>query len=202
MRRYRRRFKRRARVPRTITPASAVITVRRTGAVTTGTLVAGVYNIVVDPSISAVNTGDLTAMFDHYRVRKVIVHVTPQIDPANSGVANNSTYTIAAACTTEAVAAPTSLQIVTSYNNAYIKTVAAGGTFQYTFVPSVVNTIDASGVATAAGTYSRNPWIQCDSSGITIPHRRLLLWAQSSVTTLTTKLDIWYEFFIDLKGIS
>lgn len=151
---------------------------------------------VQNVTLSMVNTGDLTSLYRLYRIKKVVVRLSPRVDPANSGLVNNFSTYVHAACDPEGTSAPGSMQIISSYDNSFGKWINAGEDFNYTFYPKVVNTVDVSGVATAAGSYQTNPWLQLNATGITVPHRQLVLAVQigsSSTITYDFNYDIYFE---------
>lgn len=165
-------------------------------------LAAASFNsVVLNPTLSYVQTSDLTSAYRLFRVRKVVLHAFPRVDAANSGLASNFTTIMAAACDPEGTSAPANIQAITAYDNGYAKCVPSGQSFKYTFYPKVVNTVDVSGTATAAGSYGMNPWLQLNATGITIPHRQLVFGIQSGANT-TLSVDAFFEVHFDVKGMA
>lgn len=156
-----------------------------------------------DIKLSDINTGDLTGIYRLYRIRKVVLHLTPRIDPANSGLSNNFQSVVACAVDPEGAVAPTTMRAITSYDNSYQKWVNSGEQFTFTFYPKVINTVDVSGTATAAGSYGRNPWLQLSSSGITVPHKQLLVFIGiQAPATSALSFDFYWDVHFDVKGVA
>lgn len=155
----------------------------------------------VSPTLSLVQTSDLTGIYRLYRIRKVVVHMVPRVDTANSGVANNFQFCAAACCDPESGTAPTSITQIAAYDNSYQKFLVSGDRFKYTFYPKVTNSVDISGVATAAGSYGLNPWLRLDATGITVPHLALKIGVQSAAAT-TVQFDCYYDIHFDVKGVA
>lgn len=152
--------------------------------------------------LSNVETSDLQAVYRLYRLRKVVLHLVPRVDPG-AGTTQLQTL-VAAACDPESTAVPAGVTQVTAYDNSFSKWVQAGQRFTYTFYPKVTNTIDVSGTATAAGSYMMNPWLRLDSVGVNVPHLSLKL-AVSTGTGLgaaTQSFDYYFDHHFDVKGIA
>lgn len=152
-------------------------------------------------ALSTVQTSDLTPVYRLYRIRKVVLHLVPRVDNANSGLANNFQGMVAAACDPESTAVPAAITAITAYDNSYQKHIVSGDRFKYTFYPKVTNSVDIGGTATAAGSYAMNPWLRLDATGITVPHLSLKLGVQVTSST-TVSFDAFYEFHFDVKGIA
>ena len=138
--------------------------------------------------LSDVQTSDLTPQWRLYRIRKIVMKLVPRVDTANSGVTNNYSIYAAAACDPESTSAPTTIQQITAYDNSHEKFLPSGSVFQYTFYPKVTNSVDISGVATAAGSYAMNPWLRLDATGITVPHLSLKYGLATESTSTATSL--------------
>lgn len=153
------------------------------------------------PTLNQVQTSDLTAIYRLYRLKKVVMHLVPRVDPGNSGVSSNFTAYVGTCCDPESTTAPTALTQISAYDNSYQKWLVSGDRYSYTFYPKVTNSIDISGTATAAGSYSTNPWLRLDSVGITVPHLCLKLGISvGAVSSLT--YDVYYDYHFDVKGIA
>lgn len=187
------------RVPRGITLRDAVIPLRRASSVQSVSLAAGQASGTADINLGYVQTSDLTSLFREYRIRKVVVEFTPQLDPGNSGVVNNAQLHIVVAKDNEA-ASVVSYTNVASYNNAKEGTLVAGRTFRYSFVPTPATLLN--GGSTALHTWAKNPWIICSTNGITAPHYRLLYYIVSTNASTTTTVDIKYTLYFDVRGIN
>lgn len=200
---YRRRMPMRSyrRAPKRDTGVKRLV---RTSLIGTNTinLSASTFNSVIRNCVlSDVQTSDITAAYRLYRIAKVVVHLIPRVDAANSGVTNNYQLYVSAACDPEGTTAPSATTAITAYDNSYQKWVSSGDRFRYTFYPKVVNSVDLSGVSTAAGSYSSNPWLQLNSTGITIPHRQLVVGINAAAAT-TVLCDYYLEYHFDVKGLA
>lgn len=174
----------------------------RSTALNTITISAGTFNSLISNfSLNACQTSDLLNAYRLYRIRKVVLHLVPRIDPSNSSLANNFTSVAAAANDPEGTTAPGNLSAVTAYDNGYMKWLKSSQEFRYTFYPKVVNSVDVSGVATAAGSYGMNPWLQLNATGITVPHRQLVL-AVGCTSTSTISFDFYFDCHFDVKGMA
>lgn len=151
--------------------------------------------------LNTVQTSDLTPVFRLYRIRKVVMHLVPRVDAANSGLVNNFNVQVAACCDPESTTAPTNTQAITAYDNSYSKWVTSGDKFRYTFYPKVTNTVDISSAATPAGSYAINPWLRLDSVGITVPHLCLKFGATLGGGS-TLALDYYFDIHFDVRGIA
>lgn len=167
-----------------------------------GPIAAGVTAFgAVSPTLSYVQTSDLTGIYRYYRLVKVVISVVPRVDYANSGLASNFTSTIAACCDPEDTTVPAALTVIGAYDNSYQKTLTSGDRFKYTFYPKVVNAVGNAGVAAFVGGYGKNPWLQLSATGIVIPHNCLKYGIQVGSAT-TENFDCFYEYHFDVKGIA
>lgn len=182
----------------------------RTSGIGTITASTGIVGLNTNVTLSQVQTTDLTAVYRLYRIKKVVLHLAPRLDSAQAVALTTTTWAnsqnafASFACDPEGNAtAASSLtqQIVTAYDNSYSKWIASGDKLRYTFYPKAVNTVDVSGAATAAGSYSTNPWLQLNSTGITVPHKSILGVIQTG-TTSTQAYDYYFEFHFQVKGIA
>lgn len=199
-RRVRRRMMRRPRFSKGMTTNAVKRFVRSSTLFTVGLSASSTVFQSSNITLSNVQVSDLTPIYRLFRIRKVVLHLVPRVDPGNSGLVNNFQCMIAAACDPESTAAPTNITQVTAYDNSYQKLLTAGEKFTYTFYPKVTNTIDVSGAATAAGSYATNPWVRLDATGITVPHLSIKLGIQSAVTTMN--FDYYYDLHFDTRGIA
>lgn len=176
--------------------------VRSSTTLTSLAITAGTFNSVVSNiALNGCQTSDLTAAYRLYRIRKIVLHLVPRYDNGNSSLATNVQCVVAAANDPEGTTAPGSLSAVTAYDNGYQKWLKSGTGFTYTFYPKVVNSVDISGTATAAGSYAMNPWLQLNSTGITVPHRQLVL-AVGCNTSSTINFDYYFDYHFDVKGMA
>lgn len=151
--------------------------------------------------LSDVQTSDLTAAFKLFRLRKVVMHVLPRVDAANSGVSSNFQALFAVACDPESSSTPANLTEVTAYDNSYQKFLTSGDRLKYTFYPKAVNVVGNGGAAAYAGSYGMNPWLQLNATGIAIPHNALK-WAVNTSASTTLVFSYYLEYHFDVKGIS
>lgn len=153
-------------------------------------------------TMAAVKTSDLITSYRAYRLVKAVVKIVPRYDPGNSGVTLQYQTQISAGCDTENATTPTSVLDVTALDNSYSKFLTDGQVFQYTFYPKVVNAVGLSGAAAYVGSYGTNPWINLDSTGITIPHNCLKLAACSGAAAGVSGIifDQYIDYHFDVKG--
>lgn len=168
--------------------------------VTAGQTVFGGFSAILND----VQLSDIQTMWRLYRLRKVVMTLTPRIDPANSGVTNNYQFYVAACCDPENTTAPLNIQAITAYDNSYSKFINSGNKFQYTFYPKVTNTVDSAGTALAAGSYSVNPWLRLDVPGSAVPHLHLKYGVATESTSTATSIAFNYvlEYHFDVRGIA
>lgn len=152
-------------------------------------------------TLSQVQTSDLSPIYRLYRLRKVVLHIVPRVDTANSGVVNNIQCLVAACCDPETTAVPTTMTQVTAYDNSYQKFLTSADRFNYTFYPKVTNSVDISGTATGVGSYASNPWLRLDANGITVPHLSLKVAIQAYQAT-TIGFDYYFDYHFDVRGIA
>ncbi len=169
--------------------------------VSAGTSNYSVYNPTLGSGTIGVQTSDLTSVFRLYRIRKVVLHLVPRVDDANSGLANNFQAYVAAACDPEDTSAATSIPQLTSYDNSYQKWITSGDKFTYSFYPKVVNAVGNSGATSYVGSYGFNPWLQLNAGGTSIPHQCLKIGINVGTTTTLT-FDAFFEYHFDVKGIA
>jgi hypothetical protein len=177
------------------TGKSRTITITRSTAPSNVALVAGDYSGYLDITLSSVQTSDLVLMWDQFKILSVTAHVTPVVDPGNSGVTNNSNIIAYLACDPQGkYTAPTTTQIG-AFENRKIQTLVAGRELRFTYQPRAVN-------ALATGSFaSTTDWIFCNASGIAVPHQRLLINYQATNAADVQTVQIWLEYKIALKGI-
>lgn len=176
------------------------VSIRRTSTISPYALATGFDAQVFDVKLNQVFTSDLIASYDCYRIRKVVVSIQPRVDAGNSGITNNNVLHVWMACDqTGDSTAPTAAINVGEYANHKYSTIPSGQRFYYTFYPKAINTVDNNGTATNVGSYGMNPWINLNTSGVNIPHKRLLWYIASSGGTSTTPYDLTYQIYFDVK---
>lgn len=161
------------------------------------------YQPTLGSATIGVYTADLTSAYRLYRIRKVVLHVIPRIDEANSGLANNYQTYVAAACDPEDTTAASSLIQVTAYDNSYQKWITGSDRLTYTFYPKAVNVVWDGTAASSTGSYGMNPWLQLNATGLAIPHRCLkLAFNTGANATVALNYDMYLEYHFDVKGIA
>lgn len=166
------------------------------------TLFAAVYNGI---NLGVIVTSDLQSVYEFFRIRKVVLHLTPRIDPANSGITNNFQALIQCACDPSGVVTPlTSANQVSAYDNSYSKWVQSGQSYTYTFYPKAVNTVyNGSSASVASGGYGMNPWLMLDPTGVGIQHKELIVSASVPVaSTVALNFDYYWDIHFDVKGFN
>lgn len=203
LRAARRRFSRRRYVPRNKGMSLGYRRIVRSTASSslaiTGPAQRNVVN--VNSLLNTIETTDLQGIYSLFRIRKVVLHLVPRVDP---GAATNLQTLVAACCDNESTAVPAGIAQITAYDNSYSKWLVSGDRFTYTFYPKVTNTVDISGTATAAGSYGMNPWLRLDATGITVPHLSLKIGAEvaTGLGAATQSYDYYFDYHIDVKGMN
>lgn len=202
---FRRRAYRRypRRVPRGLGSAETGIVLRRSGQPVPVTLVAGGVTAQARPKLSECVTSDITALFREYRVLKCIVRFSRRVD-AGSGSANQTAnLQIATACDPEGVN-PTAFNEITAYSNHKRGVLSSERTFTYTFYPKVINSVAViPGTSVASvGTYSRNPWLQCTPTGVTVEMNNLAFSIVSTLSTDVSTVEYVIDYVFQVRGIS
>lgn len=199
-RRYYRRRYRRSRVSKSVSNPYRTL-VRSTNIASWTINNTNDFKAIVDFKLSDVRTDDIINVYRQYRIRKIVLHVTPRVDPANSGLSNNFQYLMTAALDPDAGVTLGSItnRVLTSYDNSYSKFVNSGEQFNYTCYPKATNAIEGTGGVTALlGAYSRNPWIQMSSTGILVPHKQLLFFATTGAAT-TVSFDWYFDIHFEVR---
>lgn len=160
-----------------------------------------VYQPALGSATIGVQTSDLTSAYRLYRIRKVVLHLVPRIDDANSGLVNNYQAYVAAACDPEDTTAATSIGQITAYDNSYQKWITSGDRFTYTFYPKVVNAVGNAGATAYVGSYGSNPWLQLNATGTQIPHQALKIGINLGSSSTVT-FDAFFEYHFDVKGVA
>lgn len=182
--------------------AASVKRVVRTGGIATYTIPAA-NNLFSGGAValSGVNTTDLQAAYRLFRMVKVVLTISPRVDPGNSGTVNNQTTYIAAASDPENVTAPANLEEITSYDNSHSKWVPSGSVFKYTFYPKAVNVVGNAGSAAYVGSYATNPWLALNAAGVAVPHNGIRIGFRIG-TAATLSYDAVFEYHFDVKGMA
>lgn len=155
----------------------------------------------ITPKLSDVYMDDLLAVYRFYRLRKVVLHLVPRIDQANSGLVNNFNIQTAAGCDPENNSPPQSISSITALDNHRMIWLQSGSQFKYTFYPKAINTVDNAGTASAVSSYGMNPWLFCSTTGITVPHYCLKLGVKTGANT-TINFDFYLQYHFDVKGFA
>lgn len=159
-----------------------------------------------DVTLSMVQTSDLTAVYRLYRIKKVVLHLAPRLDPAQatSTTVQNITCLASFACDPEGYSGAASTltnQIVTAYDNSYSKILPSGAKYRYTFYPKVVNAVGNAGATAYVGSYATNPWLQLNAGGVAIPHQQLIGLLQTGSNN-SQVYDYYLEIHFDVKGVA
>lgn len=151
--------------------------------------------------LNEVHTQDILDVYRFYRLRKVVLHLVPRVDLANSGLVNNYNVSVAAGCDPENNTAPSTISSITALDNHRMSWLTSGGVFKYSFYPKAINTVDSSGTATPVSSYGMNPWLFCNAAGVAIPHYALKLGVKTGANTTMT-FDYYLEYHFDVKGFA
>lgn len=179
-----------------------LLTLRRATGVQSVTLSSGSYLGFTDLTLSTIQTADLIASYDAYRLKSVTVYVTPQQDAGNSQYSGTSNIHCYLACDTRNdTGTPVSLSVITALENYQYRVLVAGRVCSYKFVPKPLLAVDNNGVTVAAAQIDTNPWLQCTAAGVSLPHHRLLLGLKTSNGSNTQAVDLVYEYVFEVRGI-
>lgn len=205
-RRMRRRMYRRRASPSSNSMEKSIY-VRRCSTPTSVALTAGNYFFSNNINLSQIVNADLVAAFRLYKILKVVLHLTPVVDPGNSGVVNNTQATVCFYNDPEAGGAPASIAAASCFGNHRTQTIRSGQEFVYTFYPKVANSVGASTGAGNLGSYTSNPWLLLTSGvapagGVNIPHYQLNGAISSTSASSTYSYQYWYEFHFLVKGMA
>lgn len=172
------------RVPRSISD-TRIVSMHRTTDIAGFTVAAGtIYQGYYDVVLNSCYVSDLLTAYDVYRIKKVTWVLTPRVDAGNNGVVNNYNAHVYCANDGNGVQMTTANTQIASFHNYKYGTLKSGESFYYSFYPKCLNTIDNNGTSKAVGNYGKfNPWINLDSNGILIPHKRLLFNVNAGGTT-------------------
>jgi hypothetical protein len=158
-------------------------------------LVAGAYSTALNPNLSYVQTSDLIAAYDQYKINFIDVWFVPRVDPGNSGTVNNSNVWLSLACDpTGQTTAPTWAQ-VTAFNNAAVTNLVAGKLYRYRFQPRATNTL-------AGGNYAvnNNDWLILSTLGSAVSHPSLLMNLFATNASSTQAIDYCLCFNFSVRG--
>lgn len=174
-----------------------VLTMVRTSAPFTATMIAGEASGQFAPTLSAVQTTDLIGMYDEYRINWMEFVLIPRYDPGQSGVTNNADAFIAACCdVTGQLSSPTFTQ-VTAFDNAKVSPLQAGKSFTYRFKPKAIN-------ALAAGSYAINStdWLILSTAGAAVAHNQLGFNIKTPLATSVLPYDYVIRVCFSVKQAS
>lgn len=165
-------------------------------------LTAGVGTFNQNVVMSQVQTSDLTPVWRQYKIVKAEFFLWPNVDFGNSGIANNGQAVVATCCDPEG-SGGTTLQSISAFSNSRVAPITSPGQpFKYTFFPKVLNSVDVSGTASAAGSYQSNPWLTLNATGITVPHLRLYGVIQSNVSASVESFTYYIKYHFLVKGVA
>ena len=182
--------------------SSGYMQLTRTSNTFSQTTTAGVSNFVSRITLNLVQTSDLQAMYKSFKISKVVLHLTPRLDPGNSGLTNNSIAMLNACCDPENTTNPTGPTQIGAYANSRAMWVSSGKTFKYTFYPKVSNgVINAAGSLASSGTYGPNPWLKLDGDGIAIPHDCLKV-SVFLPALIAASFDYFFDVTFAVRGVN
>lgn len=165
-------------------------------------MAAGNIGFTVPHTLSQVVTSDLVGTFEKFKLLSVTAVFTKQVDPGNSGIANNTQATICVANDlTGNTVSPTNISDPGAYANHKTGTLVSGREFRYTYTPKVVDMVNNAGTSIAAGTFAQNPWLLLSSTGISIPHQRLRAFVDSTNASDTSVINVYYEYKFMVAGL-
>lgn len=202
---YRRRY--RSRTKRAVNSMERAIYVRRCTSAIPISLSAGGYAFSNNISLAQIVNADLVAAFRLYKILKIVLHLSPVVDPGNSGVTNNTQATVCFYNDPEAGGAPSSVAAASTFGNHRTMTIKSGQEFQYTFYPKVANSVGTTSGAGNLSSYASNPWLLltggvAPAGGVNIPHYQLNGYIQSVNASSVAQYQYWYEFHFLVKGMS
>lgn len=182
-----------ARTPRTGQAKSLVIT--RSSIPYLYSLTAGALNTVVDPALSYIQYSDLTGVYDRFKILSVEALITPNYDPGQSGVTNNSIIALYLACDPgQHYTTPTVLQ-TGAFDNHKVFQLVAGKTYRYRFTPKAANALAAGNLA------STEDWLFSSASGAGVGHSRLCISAVSQNASDVLGFTIVYRMKVAFRGV-
>lgn len=198
---FRRRVRRAPAIPRAVMARNLPLYLHRESAPTTLTTVTGFLAGIKNMSLSEVPNSDLQAIFQEYRIIKVVAKFAPLIDPGNSGVASNGQISVIFASDPFQTAAPATANALSAYSNHKRYICVAGKTNYYTFYPKVQNEIFNGTAAANLATYQYNPWLSLGASGVTVPHFNLMYYLSIPSLNTAESIQITYEYHFEVRGI-
>lgn len=165
------------------------------------TCVSNQNNSFFDYELSRVQTSDLLATFQVYRIKRIDIELVPLYDPSTDVSGKSTDYLVYMACDTTGATTLVSPQVITAFDNYKMQSIVGGEKFKYSFYPKALNELGQPlGVNDGVGSYDTNPWITLTSDGIQVPHARLLWSIQSpSVSNAILLYTLTYHF--DVKRI-
>lgn len=173
------------------------VTMTRTTAPATITLVAGEAAGSMQQALTSVQYTDLVGMYDQYRINWAKIRIIPRYDPGQSGVTNNTDVWIAAGSdVTNQVTTPTFLQ-VTAFDNSKVAPLLAGKEFQYTFYPKAMNALISSQFAV-----NSTDWLILSTGGAGTLHSNLIYNIKSGNAASVSTYDYVVEINFSVKQAS
>lgn len=174
-----------------------VLTMVRTSAPYTATMVAGEASGQFAPTLSTVQTTDLIGMYDEYRINWMEFVLIPRYDQGQSGVTNNADAFVAACCdVTGQLASPTFTQ-VTAFDNSKVAPLQAGKSFTYRFKPKALNALSSGNYA-----INQSDWLILSTAGATVAHNQLGFNIKTPLTTAVLPYDYVIRVCFSVKQAS
>jgi len=145
---------------------------------------------------------EFVAMFDSYRINKVVARFRPvfgQVNVNTSATASASQVPMVGVATDyDSVASnPTSMAIIREYDNATI--VPATSKITRILVPRTAVPVYRDGVNWAYSLGARRLWLDCKNADI--PHYGLV-WFKEAATAGCFQYEITYTYYVSFKGLS
>lgn len=151
--------------------------------------------------LNDVFTDDIKAMFDVYRIKKVVFEISPLADPASGLAANNVVtdfYLGNEPTGQDGVAV--NPQDICRYANYRYKSCMSGEKMIYTFYPKILSSVGANSGTVIQGSYGGpNPWLACSATGLAIPHYNLHYGMKLAATLSASAVTYRYNYTIHFE---
>jgi hypothetical protein len=185
-----------SRVPRNRFAPSGT-TILRASSTKTGACVAGLFSAVFTPSVSTLaEYSDLENSFELYRIRSMTLHLMLGASPANSGIVNISNARATVCCDhSNSIASPTQTQIA-AYANAKSVFLTAEKPLIYRFTPRPATSLAGGSVGLDSG------WLYATGTGFGITHNALYLTVDVVNSSSTQSVIYWFDFELELRGMT
>lgn len=196
-----RRRVRRAPIARSIVARNQPLYLVRESVPVTLTTASGFLAGIKTCQLGEVPNSDLQAIFQEYRIIKVVAKFAPLVDPGNSGIAGNGQISVIFASDPFQTTVPGTANALSAYSNHRRYICVAGKTNYYTFYPKVQNEIFNGTTAANLATYKYNPWLSLGTSGVTVPHFNLMYYLSIPSLNTAESIQITYDYHFEVRGI-